>query len=415
MDNRKKGQDGEDFVNTIAFNTFLKHWCFPSPTNVLGDKKEICDLLIVFGSICLIISVKNYAFKGNYDRYARNTVDKAIRQISGAERKLFGSQAIALKHPDREMEEFKKKEIKKIVRIIVNLNSSLKFYQTSYHIKGKDFTVMDADSWKHSIAELNTLPDFIKYIENRCSIFRKFPAFILPKDELDFSEEDRNQLDLQLQKHSNSPYLTLVSGTELDLIALYITNGFKFYEDIKDSNVEIIFLPIEGKWEKYKASDLFKTKGHYEFLGGFIDQLVKELIINQANGGRLSKMFFQLDRLQRSVLAEAFLTFHQEEAHSKEPAAFFRRHLQFHNLRFIFIYFADDYPKEMVEAEMYLSFEHYNYLFDFTLTEIGAIAISKSLLNFCFGYYGEQQRHSIKEIAELETMFKKYGWKIKEK
>lgn len=414
MDSRQKGQDGEDFVNTIAFNTFLKHWCFPSPIDILGDNKEICDLLIVFDSLCIIISVKNYAFKGNYERYVRKTVDKAIRQICGAERKLFNNETISIKHPDREIEKFKKDEIKKIVRIIVNLNSSLKFYQTSYHINGKDFTVMDADSWKHSIAELDTLPDFIDYIEKRCSIFRQFPAFILPKGELDYSDEDGNQLDLEIQKYGNSNSLALVTGTELDLIALYILNEFRFFKDIKNQEIGLIILSIDGQWEKYQNSNLYKTKTQFNKLGGFIDQLVKEMIINQINGGRLSKMFFQLNRLERSVLAEAYLKFHQEKVYSKEQAVFYRRHLQILNLRFDFICFADDYPQDMLEAEMQLSLEHYNYLFDFTCHEIGAIAVSKSFLNFGFAYYGKQKEYTKKEIEELESMFKHYGWKLKE-
>lgn len=59
-----KGRLGEDFVNQIAFNSFLKYWCFPNPLDIAGDNKEICDLLVVFDEICMIVSVKNYEFKG---------------------------------------------------------------------------------------------------------------------------------------------------------------------------------------------------------------------------------------------------------------------------------------------------------------------------------------------------------------
>jgi hypothetical protein len=116
-----KGKSGEDFVNHIAFKTFIKYWCFPGPLDITGDNKEICDLLVVFNHICMIISVKNYAFKGDYERYFKRTVSKAIRQIDGAERKLFRDGPLLLKHPDRDAELFEKDRITEIHRIIINL------------------------------------------------------------------------------------------------------------------------------------------------------------------------------------------------------------------------------------------------------------------------------------------------------
>src|SRR5690606_13264362 len=91
MDPIEKGNIVEEFVNEIAFNSFLEYWCYPSPKDEYGDKKEICDLLILFGENLIIISVKNYEFKEFYSRYFRRTIDKAVKQIYGAERKLFNS------------------------------------------------------------------------------------------------------------------------------------------------------------------------------------------------------------------------------------------------------------------------------------------------------------------------------------
>ena len=89
MDSNPKGVLGENFVNEIANNTFLEYWCYPSPKDEKGDKKEICDLLILFRDVLIIISVKNYDFKGNYDRYFNRTIEKALKQIQGAERKII--------------------------------------------------------------------------------------------------------------------------------------------------------------------------------------------------------------------------------------------------------------------------------------------------------------------------------------
>ncbi len=43
-----KGDIGENAVNEVATNTYLKYWCYPSPKDESGNKKEICDLLILF-------------------------------------------------------------------------------------------------------------------------------------------------------------------------------------------------------------------------------------------------------------------------------------------------------------------------------------------------------------------------------
>ena len=128
MNSTEKGNIGENFVNEIAFNSFMKYWCYPSPKDENGDKKEICDLLILFGNSVIVISVKNYEFKEKYSRYFRRTIDKAV-QIYGAERKLFSeNQEIYFKHPNKKKERFPKEDIERVFRIIVNLGEGVKFY-----------------------------------------------------------------------------------------------------------------------------------------------------------------------------------------------------------------------------------------------------------------------------------------------
>jgi hypothetical protein len=76
MKEHLKGKFGEDAVRMVAEKTYLKYWCYPSPQDKGGDNKEICDLLILFKDTAIIVSVKNYKFKGNYERYFRSTLEK---------------------------------------------------------------------------------------------------------------------------------------------------------------------------------------------------------------------------------------------------------------------------------------------------------------------------------------------------
>ena len=339
----EKGQLGEDFVNKIAFNSFLKYWCFPGPLDIIQDNKEICDLLIVFDSVCIIVSVKNYDFGGDYNKYFKKTIGKANRQIIGAEKKLFGDRITLLKHPERNAEEFPKETITKTYRIIVNLNTNVKYYQTSYVYKGKQFTVMDSMAWQTSLAELNTVPDFIDYIDNRTTLFKNFPAFILPREEYDFSESDGIQLMSELDKfiydNDGNSKLSIVSGTEMDLIALYINNDFKFPSKLIKNEADILNIKIDGEWDKFLNSKLHKAKNELEQEGYFIDQLVCEMIINSENGEYLAKMFFKLNRIERSIFAKRYLEYHNNISSSKLRIKFNRTHARFGSLNIVFVYF----------------------------------------------------------------------------
>ena len=149
MDSQIKGNEGEQFVNQLAFSTFFKYWCYPSPKLENGNKKEICDLLIIFKDIVIIFSVKNYEFKGNHNRYFNSTISKATKQINGAYKTLFSRGEVYIKHPDKEFQEiFPKHSLKKVFRIIVNLGENTKFYPFSSTSNNGDFiTLFDKDSF----------------------------------------------------------------------------------------------------------------------------------------------------------------------------------------------------------------------------------------------------------------------------
>ena len=40
IDSKLKGDEGENFVNEIAYKSFFKYWCYPGPKYENGDKKK---------------------------------------------------------------------------------------------------------------------------------------------------------------------------------------------------------------------------------------------------------------------------------------------------------------------------------------------------------------------------------------
>jgi len=154
-----KGKLGEDFIHQIAYNSYLKFWCYPNPKDELGDRKEICDLLVIFKDSVLLICVKNYEFKGTYDKYFRKTIEKDIKQLAGAERKLFNTRSsIHIKHPDKQIEEFDRAAVSKIFRIVVHLGENVRFYPLFERTNKDGFVhIFDKETCKF---QFNYIPPF---------------------------------------------------------------------------------------------------------------------------------------------------------------------------------------------------------------------------------------------------------------
>lgn len=411
VDNTEKGAAGERFVNKIAFNSFLKYWCYPGPLDIVKDNKEICDLLIVFKNVCLIISVKNYSFKGNYERYFRTTTQRAIRQILGAEKTLFRTDPVMLVHPDRPSEEFDKTSIKNVYRLIINLNTSVKVYQTAFFEKDKEFVVMDAEAWESALNVLDTLPDFLNYIKKRFLLTNKGPAIMLPREEYDFSVIDAKylaELMLGMPKEGN---LTMISGSELDLIATYYENGFQFPSQLNNPEFQSRALHLDGAWKKFIESGNYQRKKMLEEQGYFVDEIVKEMIINTPHGDKLAKMLFSLNRAQRSFFAGHFLEFLEKQQETKlnhRPYYYAKT-----NPKMVFLYFKDEYDEDRLRNRVNLYLMHMSYLFDYSIKEIGLIGRSHSSAKYVFGYINNEVRPDAENIRFQEELFKDLNLKLK--
>lgn len=96
----------ERYLGQLARRAFLSLWCYGNvhtdegKTSVTGDGKELCDLLVVFGSHILIFSDKECAYTDHADplvawgRWYKRAVDKSVSQLLGAEKFIR-------EHPDR--------------------------------------------------------------------------------------------------------------------------------------------------------------------------------------------------------------------------------------------------------------------------------------------------------------------------
>ncbi|MEZ4963519.1 MAG: hypothetical protein R2830_27095, partial [Saprospiraceae bacterium] len=278
----QKGKEGEEFVNDLAYKSFFKYWCYPNPKDESGDKKEICDLLVLFKDICLIISVKNYKDSGNIDRHIKKTVKKSVSQIAGAERKLFNyNREIFIQHPDRKKEKFEKDKYKSIYRIAINVGEIVDFQLLEAKTKSGNYvTVLDREVFEIAMEYLDTIADFIKYLEKREELLGKLET-------------------------------SLLLGAEKDLLAMYLENQANFPKEILEADAQLVILDLENKWDDFEAEfkERIKEKKKEELASRAFDEYIETRLLGIENGPEVAKEFLSMNRFQRRLLSNTLLEF----------------------------------------------------------------------------------------------------------
>ena len=75
--------------------------------------------------------------------------------------------------------------------------------------------------------------------------------------EYDFSTNDKISAWGQIEEVAiNGQKLTIVNGSELDLIAEYIGHAFKFPKELGHQEADNLVLNIDGRWNKFAASKI---------------------------------------------------------------------------------------------------------------------------------------------------------------
>lgn len=321
-----KGEEGELAVNTIAFHTYLKYWCYPNPKDEKGTKKEICDLLILFKDTAIIVSIKNYSFKGDYEKYFRSTLDKAFSQVQGAERKLFDSIGkVYIKHPDLEETYFNPLQYKNIYRLIINLHTGPLFYPGGKKTaKDKYIHIFNWFAFLKVVQELDTIPDFIHYLKIREEAFLEKEVLIMTGKEKDWDNYTcREFCKYMTNFNPNRKGPTIfVSGNELDLLADYYFNDKKFKREIYMTHYNIGSFELEGNWDRYLSLVEVQRKKKEDRASYFIDEFVKREVLykNDKYNLEIATELLSFSRFERRILGKHFLEFCEKY---KEKSGYF--------------------------------------------------------------------------------------------
>ncbi|MFA5298894.1 MAG: hypothetical protein WC389_11870 [Lutibacter sp.] len=384
MNNFLKGKIGETFVNELAENTFLNYWCFPNPHDEQGNKKEICDLLILFKKVCIICQIKNYEFKDNHERYFRKTVESGADQIKGAERKLFHlNRDIYIKNEKQGLIKFDKEKYNEIIRIVIHLGEGFQFQHLGRLSKSNhDFIhILGKEDIQYLLFELNTISDFVQYLVARESLVTKIDKIVF-------------------------------AGREKDLLGLYqrIKPSFKdFIENHKD---KVLLIDGENSWDEYvKEKESYENEDILLEIEGFIyDWVNSDLIVNEKSR-EIAEELMSLNREERRFFTASLLTF----IHSYTNKGFnriIRRNSSINSIGFVFFYYPSGLSWEQLERLKLIAAEGYALHLDYSIVNFIVIGITeKENINIL---HVDLTGFHDKDTDDLRMILKHLGWFEKE-
>jgi hypothetical protein len=165
----------EELVFRLCSKSFLSLWSYPNPKGKKG--KELCDILIVCDPDVVIFSVKEANITDSGDanvdwaRWDKRAIDEAFKQIYGAERWINTATHVITKE-GKDGLPFPDSTVRRIHRVAVALGGQGKTY-LRYGDFGKGFVhVFDEISLDIILKELDTITDFVQYLNEKESLLR---------------------------------------------------------------------------------------------------------------------------------------------------------------------------------------------------------------------------------------------------
>ncbi|WP_158408778.1 hypothetical protein [Fibrella aestuarina] len=388
MEINDKGKAGEEFVNNLAYDTYLKYWCYPGPIDLNGDSKEICDLLVLFQDVCIIVSVKNYDFPDasievKKQRYEKKVVAKSSSQLYGAERKLFDSKyEIFIKHPEREPEKFNKEKFRRVYRITINVGEQIEDYALASSNKKGFVSILNRDSFTKILQELDTVKDLIDYLDER----EKF---------------------LTLNKCS------IWYGEEKNILSVYLRNAREFPEEYFQEQENQKVIDLLGNWEFYDNHSSVAAKRYANRNSYFIDRLVNEYVLPLPNGAdTLALELMSLDRLERRAVVEALLGI-VAQCVENDPDEVGRRFFECNSIGYLMLYFPNELSDSEVDKLMNAASMMYSYKKRYD--RIVCLAANYNIERYRFGMFEWPAYPFDSGYAEyVEKLIKFVGWFINE-
>lgn len=279
----------EQFVYSLSRRSFLALWSYLSPRGKTLDK-ELCDILIVCHPHVIIISVKEVTCKDtgranvDWNRWERRAVANSIKQIAGAEHQLdksthvitrAGSRGIDLPDPLTRIYH------RIAIAFGANREVPLNLAQECPN-SGAFVHVLDEKSTAVLMQELDTITDFVDYLEAK-------------------------------ERLLSGRHAVILEGGEEDVLALYLHNNRTF----PDTDMLMV---SDDLWQGIQKRPEFKARKELDADSYVWDRLIDrfaqdilcgnlELGSSPSEGELVARTLALENRFARRLLGRAFAEF----------------------------------------------------------------------------------------------------------
>lgn len=269
-----KGKSAEEFVHQLATQTFFVDWCFPNPKR--SDGKELCDLLVVFGSVAIIWQVKSLKLDAD-GQPNQGEVEKNLRQTLGAKRYLLETRGtINLENARRRIKCFDFSTIQRVFLISALLCEPNTGPMVKYCDNGDYVHVMTGRFIELCLGELDTVRDFISYLEEK-------------------------------ERFYNSGVSLAISGGEEELLAFYLLHDRSFSEFQGKARI----LVDDGIWASlHTRPEYIAAQKANEISHTWWDHLIDETHNRMEEGAEyepIAREMASLTRFERRGASQAFV------------------------------------------------------------------------------------------------------------
>jgi hypothetical protein len=284
----------EEYVFILCQHAFLPLWALANPIGK-DKRKELCDALVVFDNHIIIISVKYIEYKETKDvkigweRWNKAAIKESIKQLRGAIRYIKNADEIKSKD-DRVVFKLPERTKRKYHLITVSLGSKGEVPINIPQYRENIIHLLDDKSLEIIFGELDTVSDFIEYLEK--------------KEELLKGERS-------------------IIGAEEDLFAYYLWNNRSFPENYS------LMVFEDDMWESVSKNETYLGKKELDRISYFWDSVIREFI--EKRDPEVSKILGYFDRsnentelalrimakecrFSRRVLCQSFFDFHKDSS-----------------------------------------------------------------------------------------------------
>ena len=235
-----KGQIGEKLVENFFDKNFSNIYSFSSPKT--KDNAEVADVLIWLNRKLFLIEVKTRSDEGTapIESWGHSKIKQAYGQILKNYNRIKNNEQIFLRNNHYHTELDNEGLVTILGLVVLVSDEELKIEPSQYlpEIYNSEIHI-HVITWKNledMIKEINTIPDFIYYLQDRFNYLKKFK---------------------------------ISTGNELDILGYYKANSNKF---------PTISFDFNSQWEKYQnlMKSEIEIRNKHNNYSYFFDTLAKE-------------------------------------------------------------------------------------------------------------------------------------------